>query len=119
MTMIRRLRNHADLIAALNRERIRQGLSISEVARRLNCKIQNMSRWFNPDSRIGMHVYTIFRLADALDLDLALVPRDETAPPAALRATESAQQPLAQGADGNGPETGTAGATDERAREDT
>lgn len=39
-------------------------------------------------------------------------------PETALRSTETAEQPSAQGVDGSGPETGTAGVTGKRARED-
>ena len=52
---------------------------------------------------------SIVKLANALGYDLALVPRGEDGPLAALSAPVSAQQPSAQGVDGNGPETGTAG----------
>lgn len=42
-----------------------------------------------------------------------------TRPTTASGEPQTAEQPSAQGVDGSGPETGTAGATDERAREDT
>lgn len=72
--------------------------------------------------RLALAEYTIAPIRAELRVlgyDLALVPRGETAPERALSAHVADEPASAQGADGSGPETGTAGVTDERAREDT
>lgn len=96
----------ADFPAALRRLRKSAGLTQRELARR--CQLSSMTVNHLERGKSGTTLHTLLKLAGELGYDLALVPRDETAPETALSATESAQQPSAQGEDGNGPETGTA-----------
>lgn len=72
----RRLRDYDDLVATLRRAWLAQGVSQSEIARRMGVGGPvHVSRWLSGDrTALGD---TPFELARALGFDLVLVPRGE------------------------------------------
>jgi transcriptional regulator with XRE-family HTH domain len=70
-----RMRDYDHLCSALYASRLRQALTLAEVAERLGGHLQHVSRSLRGDDE--MRGRRLFALADALGYDLALVPRED------------------------------------------
>ncbi len=55
------------------------GLSITKIAERTGLTKPQLSRIFNPSNDAGLHVSTLEVIADAMDTEILIVPRDKVA----------------------------------------
>ena len=68
-TLISQLRTYKDYC----------GLSITKIAERTGLSKPQLSRIFNPSNDAGLHVSTLEVIADAMDTEILIVPRDKVA----------------------------------------